>query len=833
VTRRVAAAVAAVVVGVAVVAGIGLTVGAAPGAGASPTFVEANVTSDTTWAADDGPYVLTTDVTVADGATLTVDAGTTVQVADGARITVAGSLVAAGTADDPVAFTTARPDPLPGSWDTIEYTGDGDSRLRLANTTVEYANTGISIESTAGRVTVRDSTLREHVRAGVTATEREGTPRLRLVDSRVAGTSYAGLAIEVPATNPHLDRVSNVAVRDTDFVDTGQYGVLVRSRHVRDVAFTGGSVTGYEAGGVVVSTGELVAEVPTENTRSVSDLAVRGASFTDGTGHGVTVESGHLDGVAVTDNEIRRIDGDGVSVQRAADLDDVSLSDNAVSEATTGISLTHRRGSGPVMSVSVEASGNDLRNNDRAGLDVDTDLLTVDRFAVRNNTLAENGGDGARISTPMLTAATVADNVARQNGGSGVELVAGRVEGVSVTGNTLAANGDGGLRVRAASDLGPVTVAGNDLLDNAGAGASVAGSTADGAVAVRNNTVAANTVGVRLTGPSPVRVTNNTVAFNTRSEGREETFDTVGPATGVVVANGSGAGSVTDNDIYGHIVGLRAETEGTLDVEDNYWGAENGPFYASVNPDGDGNAVESEGSAADIVPFSSSSHHDELRRPSAALDANRTVAPTGGDVRFSAAASDVDATGDDVTYHFVVDGEPLPPQSSPVVTRAFDANGTHEVAVTVEDENGVESVPQGAVTVDVQNASEFATTTTAPTTTESGGGNVTTTTAPPAGSEDGGDGDQSLVSSLLSLFGLLGGLLYLAALALGAYGTWATMQGEGPPTRGRNIHALAGLAVVVWLLGWLLGQGPLLLVGIGAALLWAGLTGALYVLATR
>lgn len=829
-TRRPVAVVAAVLVGVAVVAGVGLAVGATAGAGASPTFVESNVTSDTTWAADDGPYVVTADVTVADGATLTVEAGTTVQVADGTTLTVAGSLVATGTDADPVAFTTARPNPRPGSWDTIRYTGDGDSRLRLANTTVEYADTGISIESTAGRVTVRDSTLENHVRAGVTATEREGTPRLRLVDSRVADTSYAGVAIEVPATNPHVDRVSNVAVRGTDFEETGQYGVLVRSRHVRSVVFSGGSVTGYEAGGVVVSTGALVAEVPTENTRSVSDLAVRGVSFRDGTGHAVTVESGHHDDVAVTGNDIRRIDGDGVSVQRAADLDDVTLSGNTVSDATTGLSLTHRRGSGPVMGVSVEVSRNDLRDNDRAGIDVDTDLLTVDRLAVRNNTLAGNGGDGARVSTPVLSAATVADNVARENAGSGVELVGGRVEGATVSGNTLAGNGDGGLRVRAASDLGPVTVADNDLLDNAGAGASVAGETADGPVAVRNNTVAANTVGLRLAGPSPVRVVNNTVAFNTRSEGRTEAFDTVGPATGVVVANGSGAGRVTGNDVYGHIVGLRAETEGTLDVSDNYWGAENGPFYASVNPDGDGNAVETDGAVADIVPFASASHHSELRRPTAALEANRSVAPTGGDVEFSAAASE--AGDGDPTYHFAVDGERLPPQSSPVLTRGFETNGTHEVAVVVEDDRGVESVPGASVTVDVRNASEYDPTTEAPqTTTASDPG--TTTTTPPQGGTDGGDGDQSLLSSLLSLFGLLGGLLYLAALALGAYGTWATMQGESVPTRGRNIHALAGLGVLVWLVGWLLGQGPLLFVGLGAALLWGGLTGGLYVLATR
>jgi len=830
VTVRRAVRLGLLVAAVAAVAAVaGAAVAGGPADAANPTYVERNVTEDATWTAEDGPYVVTTDVTVADDATLTVEAGTTVYVGEDVTVTVAGSLVADGTAAAPVAFTTQQPTPRPGAWETIRYDGDGDSRLRLANATVEYADTAVSVESTAGRVTVVDSTLRDHVRAGVRATERGGTPRLRVLDSTVADTGYAGVAVDVPATDPHVDRATNLAVRGSDFENTGQYGLLVRARHLNRVSFTGGSVTGFDAGGVVVSTGERVADVPTENTRSVADLDVEGATFGDGAGPAVSVESGHLEDVSLSENTVERVDGAGVEVLRAADLDDVRVSGNVVADAGTGVSLTHRRGSGPVKTVSVDVSRNDLRENARFGLRVDTDLLSVERFAVRNNTLADNGFDGAFLAVPALEGAVVADNVARRNGGSGVEVAGGRIEDLTTAGNRLAANDDGGLRVRASSDLGPVTLADNELVDNAGVGAGVTGEAADGTVAVRNNTVLANTVGLRLDGPSPVRVTNNTVAYNTRSEGATETFDGVGPATGVVVASGSADGSVTGNDVYGHIVGLRAATDGTLDVQDNYWGAESGPFYASVNPDGDGNAVETTDGNADVVPFAETHHRGAVERPTADLAANRTSAPLDGDVRFSAADSSVDG---DATYHFVVDGRQLPAQPSPVLVTAFDAPGRHEVEVTVEDEDGVESIPAGSTTVEVTNRT--ATTTTQQNGSDDENGTTATTTTPGGpGSDSDGGSQATLASSLRSPVGLLGDLFWLLAVVLGGYGVLLSVRGEDPPVGGMVVHALAAGGAVVWLVGGLLWQAPLLTAGVGAGVLWSAVTGLVVFAATR
>ena len=68
---------------------------------------------DTTLTAAGGPYVVTGNVTVPPGVTLTIDPGTSIYFASGTRMTVNGRLIAAGTADAGIWFSRA-----PGTSDT-------------------------------------------------------------------------------------------------------------------------------------------------------------------------------------------------------------------------------------------------------------------------------------------------------------------------------------------------------------------------------------------------------------------------------------------------------------------------------------------------------------------------------------------------------------------------------------------------------------------------------------------------------------------------------------------------------------------------------------------
>ncbi len=86
-----------------------------------------------TWSA--GTYHATDDLTIGDNTTLSLEPGVVLKCAPGVRLTVLGTLLAPGTADTPIVFTSIHDDsvgegisgsdgtPAPGDWDGIDFYG--------------------------------------------------------------------------------------------------------------------------------------------------------------------------------------------------------------------------------------------------------------------------------------------------------------------------------------------------------------------------------------------------------------------------------------------------------------------------------------------------------------------------------------------------------------------------------------------------------------------------------------------------------------------------------------------------------------------------------------
>ncbi len=92
------------------------------------TPVTGAISEDTTWTPDDNPYLVKGPVTVATGKTLTIMPGTVVKFADSTcGLTVNGRIVAQGTPDSPICFTSIKDDSLGGD---SNYDGSGSTPSR-------------------------------------------------------------------------------------------------------------------------------------------------------------------------------------------------------------------------------------------------------------------------------------------------------------------------------------------------------------------------------------------------------------------------------------------------------------------------------------------------------------------------------------------------------------------------------------------------------------------------------------------------------------------------------------------------------------------------------
>jgi len=130
------------------------------------TYVEGSITQDTTWTLVDSPFVLSKDVRIYSNATLAIEPGVEVHFGGDSSLTVEGRLVANGTKDEPIKFTSNKQQPEVGDWNTIHFTGAQQSSMLYC--TVEYGTDGITVDNAA--LNIQNSTIRLNQENGIKIT---------------------------------------------------------------------------------------------------------------------------------------------------------------------------------------------------------------------------------------------------------------------------------------------------------------------------------------------------------------------------------------------------------------------------------------------------------------------------------------------------------------------------------------------------------------------------------------------------------------------------------------------------------------------------------------
>lgn len=117
----------------------------------SSTQVGGTISQDTTWTAANSPYVVTSSVTVDSGVKLVIEPGVVVKFDSQLSLTVKGTLVADGTPDSKIVFTSLKDDfyagdtngdstatvPASGDWSQISFSSSATNPV-LDNCIVKY-----------------------------------------------------------------------------------------------------------------------------------------------------------------------------------------------------------------------------------------------------------------------------------------------------------------------------------------------------------------------------------------------------------------------------------------------------------------------------------------------------------------------------------------------------------------------------------------------------------------------------------------------------------------------------------------------------------------------
>ncbi|MDP2668250.1 MAG: right-handed parallel beta-helix repeat-containing protein [bacterium] len=226
----------------------------AASARAAPTYFSGAITSDTTWTEAESPYVAS-GVSVATGVTLTLEPGVVVKM-NGGSFAVNGTLIANGTADNKVYFTSIADDsvggdsngdgsaraPAPSDWLNIVF--NNGSKGELAGAVVRYGGDYHSyqysfagIYNLGGDISITGSEFYKNAAYGIR--QISGTTTINFSDfhDQSIGVKQEGGSVEITNSNLHNNsgnafesNEGNLTVINNNFYNNGWSAGIINGK---------------------------------------------------------------------------------------------------------------------------------------------------------------------------------------------------------------------------------------------------------------------------------------------------------------------------------------------------------------------------------------------------------------------------------------------------------------------------------------------------------------------------------------------------------------------------------------------------------------------------
>ena len=496
------------------------------------TGVTGAITSDTVWDVTGSPYVVTGDITVNNGVSLTVDAGVEVRFDGNYALIVRGTLLADGTPSDPVLFTSNRPEPAPGDWAFLDLRADSTASV-LHHVIIEYGGnaTRSGWYCNAGEVCANSSSFD----LDQSTVQHSATRGLVLVqsDAAISGNTFhanAGEAIRLYTCNLNIGPCRPTISGNT----FTQNASAILFSHGQDPILSDNRATDNDINGIVVDTTGFAGDNLWE-----ADLPYVLPGWRSFGGYGpvnVTIEPG----------AVIKIDGGGLEITWSAVV-------TAAGTAELPITIT---------SIKDDTVGGDTNNDGAATVPAPDDYAHVsvlggEARGLFEHTVFRYGGKGSFTTGPTVLV---------DNGGTAV-LRACEVSHSEV-----------GVAPSRGSHL---TLEDSSLHDTGFAGVNVG---SDGEVVIKGSRFVSATSAVYIGYGHPA-IENNVFQGNTVAVDVICTTRYGGDCAPVVSP---------DNQFMGASqIGIANRYPGwaTIDARYNWWGDASGPYNAYSNPGGAGNPV--------------------------------------------------------------------------------------------------------------------------------------------------------------------------------------------------------------------------------------------------